>query len=403
MPRNHVNNSIPSETRIPSYRLHRRSGQGVVTLSGRDIDLGAIGSPESKERYQSEVSKWLANGGRLMPESPVAGLSVNQVLARYREHAEAYYMGVDGKPDARTMWHIKRAIRAVRELFGMSQAAEFGPRALAVVQNHLVTGGFCRKSVNKYIGFIKRAFRWAASQELVPASVWQGLASLEGLRRGRTKAAEPAPIGPVSDKDVDAVQLCLPRQVWGLVQLMRYCGCRPGEAVGIRGIDIDVSGPVWLWRPPTHKNAWRGHVRTISLGPQAQAVVKDFWKADLQAFLFSPADADAEIRQARTAARVTPVNQGNRPGSNRRRQPKRKPKDCYTVSSLDRAIARACDKAGIPGWSANRLRHSFATKVRKQWGIDAAGVALGHAHAAVTEIYAERNMEQAVKIAAAIG
>ena len=34
--------------RTPSYRLHKPTGQAVVTLSGRDIYLGKYGSIESK-------------------------------------------------------------------------------------------------------------------------------------------------------------------------------------------------------------------------------------------------------------------------------------------------------------------------------------------------------------------
>ena len=37
--------------RIPSYRLHRPSGQAVVTLSGRDFYLGPHGSKISRAEY----------------------------------------------------------------------------------------------------------------------------------------------------------------------------------------------------------------------------------------------------------------------------------------------------------------------------------------------------------------
>jgi hypothetical protein len=37
--------------RIPSYRLHKPTGQAVVTLSGKDQYLGRHGSPESRAAY----------------------------------------------------------------------------------------------------------------------------------------------------------------------------------------------------------------------------------------------------------------------------------------------------------------------------------------------------------------
>jgi integrase len=62
-------------------------------------------------------------------------------------------------------------------------------------------------------------------------------------------------------------------------------------------------------------------------------------------------------------------------------------------------------KAGvqIPHWHPHQLRHSLATEIRKKYGIEAAQIALGHARADVTEVYAEKNMEIAKKIAREMG
>lgn len=38
----------PSDTAVPSYRLHEQSGQAVVTLDGRDIRLGVRGNQGMK-------------------------------------------------------------------------------------------------------------------------------------------------------------------------------------------------------------------------------------------------------------------------------------------------------------------------------------------------------------------
>ena len=126
----------------------------------------------------------------------------------------------------------------------------------------------------------------------------------------------------------------------------------------------------------------------------------------------------------------------------RKKNPKRKPADLYDVNSYGHAIDRACDKAfPVPGhlaprqkdngrteserewwtrldakdrdevkewrkshqWHPNRLRHGYATKVRKQHGLEAAQVLLGHSRADVTQVYAERNEELAATVAAKIG
>ncbi len=41
--------------KIPSYRLHKRSGQAVVTLNGRDHYLGEHNSQGSKDVYRPPV------------------------------------------------------------------------------------------------------------------------------------------------------------------------------------------------------------------------------------------------------------------------------------------------------------------------------------------------------------
>ncbi len=57
----------------------------------------------------------------------------------------------------------------------------------------------------------------------------------------------------------------------------------------------------------------------------------------------------------------------------------------------------------VPHWHPNQLRHSFATKVRRQFGVQAAQVGLGHARTNIVDVYAEKNTELSVEIARCIG
>src|SRR5262245_20141036 len=50
------------EMRIPSYRLHKGTGQAVVTVQGRDHYLGRHGSVESRDRYKQLIAEFLATG-----------------------------------------------------------------------------------------------------------------------------------------------------------------------------------------------------------------------------------------------------------------------------------------------------------------------------------------------------
>ncbi len=122
----------------------------------------------------------------------------------------------------------------------------------------------------------------------------------------------------------------------------------------------------------------------------------------------------AEMRRQRQS--LVQPSQLNRSKPN----PKRKPRDHYTTDSYRRAIQRACDSADaaakatsgveeeetarfIPRWHPHQLRHNFATAIRKNHGIEAARVLLGHKTMAVAEVYAEMDREKVVDIVANVG
>ncbi|MBN9120843.1 MAG: site-specific integrase, partial [Planctomycetes bacterium] len=83
--------------------------------------------------------------------------------------------------------------------------------------------------------------------------------------------------------------------------------------------------------------------------------------------------------------------------------PQRVPAAEYTPHTYAHAVRVAAGKAKVPHWHPNQLRHLFATEVRKEHGLEAAQVLLGHSRADVTQIYAERNEELAASVAAKIG
>jgi site-specific recombinase XerC len=57
----------------------------------------------------------------------------------------------------------------------------------------------------------------------------------------------------------------------------------------------------------------------------------------------------------------------------------------------------------VPLWTPNHLRHAAATRIRSRFGLEAAQVVLGHEKADTTQIYAERDLERAREVMAAVG
>src|SRR4051812_47452954 len=217
-----------------------------------------------------------------------------------------------------------------------------------------------------------------------------------------------------------------------MIRLQWLTGMRSAEVCQMRGCDIETTCAEWLYRPARHKTQHHGHERLIYLGPKTKEIVERHLKPDLQAYLFSPRDAEAARREQLHAARKTPPKQGNAPGTNRVKRPKREPGERYRVRVYRRSIARACEiafvmpadvrepttkaakaaEAAIPAaeqkqrkaqrraarsawrrehvWHPHQLRHSAGTRLRKEYGLEAAQVILGHKTLKITELYAEK-------------
>ncbi len=322
------------------------------------------------------------------------------MLLAYLRHAESYYVK-NGKATRETT-NIQLALRPVRRLYGHTPARDFGPLALKAVRQDMIDSGLCRNEVNKRVGKVVRAFKWAVGEELVPPSVHHGLQAVSGLRRGRADVRESEPVRPVPEAFVDAIRSHVARQVWAMVELQRLTGMRPGEVVLVRGRDLDTSGRVWTYRPGSHKTEHHGRERVICLGPKAQAVLRPWLRPAPEGPLFSPAEAVAERNAEKRRLRKAPLTPSQRARA-RRRSPRKAPGDAYTADSYRRAIAYGCKWAGVPRWHPNRLRHNAATAIRSRFGLEAAQLVLGHAKADVTQVYAERDLARAVAVMAEFG
>jgi site-specific recombinase XerC len=83
------------------------------------------------------------------------------------------------------------------------------------------------------------------------------------------------------------------------------------------------------------------------------------------------------------------------------------PKELRVIptDAADKAIrqAEAAKWRAAHCWAPNQLRHTFATLIRKNHGLEAAQVLLGHSEADTTQIYAERDAAKAEAVMLAVG
>jgi integrase len=445
---------MPRKAGVPSYRRKVVQGRdyACVTLRdretkrSRDFLLGRYDSPESRERYALLLVQW-ERSGRKLPEavrvsmSRVGGLTITQLC-------DLYWQEVGSRMTPAEQDHTRLAIRVLRRTHGETAATKFGPRALQVVRASMASDSlpgsrkrWSRKYINSQIRRIWRLFRWAVSQELVSVDVHAALKTIEPLKRGELGVDDEEPVQPVQAKLLEATRKHCGEHVRAMIDLQLLTGMRPGELCAMRICDIDMSSRVWTYQPTSHKTLHRGKRRTIYLGPAAQDLIHGFIRGrPLDAHVFSPTESEAARSKIRRSRRETPLYPSHVLHMQRKRQPEPivQPGECYTSCSYRRAIQRACDRAFPPPaplakregetekqwqqrltkkqnerlrewrkahrWHPHQLRHTYATEVRKRYGLEAAQILLGHSSAVITDaVYAERDMTKAMEIAAAMG
>ena len=57
--------NLCSPERAPRYRLHKCTGQAVVTIEGKEACLGQHRSAAGHEACRRIVTNWMQNGGRI--------------------------------------------------------------------------------------------------------------------------------------------------------------------------------------------------------------------------------------------------------------------------------------------------------------------------------------------------
>lgn len=401
--------------RVPGYCKHKATGQAYVRLDGRDFYLGKWNSAASVAEYNRITSEWLA-AGRKIKTNPLT-TTIGEIVLQYVNHADGYYRDTAGQPTG-AIDRIIRELKPLVSLYKDTPAAEFGPLRLKAVRQNLIEAGWVRKSINHAVFTIRACFSWAVSNELIPAEKMKGLREVKSLKAGKSKAKESAKVRGVKDAVIDATLPFMPPMIAMAVQLQRLTGMRSGKLLAMRTADIDRSSADWVYTPRRHKTLHLDHERPIFLGPKCQDLLLPLLKLDGEAFIFSPAESERQRREQMHAERVTPLSCGNVPGSNRKRGRSRKPGAFYTVRAYRRAVCRASDAADawekggrivgdderlVPAWHPHQIRHSFATKVRKQHGLEASQILLGHSTLAATQFYAEKDAEMGKQIMRLIG
>lgn len=352
----------------PKISWHPASKRAYITYQKKRYYLGhwadkSLPIPkEVKLKYHTVVGQ-LWHLGKT-EEAPPPEWSIGEMCAEY-------LVAVNGKLHPASYTAAALAAQKLCLLFGTTEAKTFTAGKLRKVQEHYIEKKLSRGYINSQIAWIYRIFKWAVSFDRIPAAVLVAIKTVPGIPSG-TKGVREAP--GVNMVPLDVVKKTLPHlfePVRSMVKIQLMTGARPGEVRGMTWGAIDRSDKsMWIYSPKEHKTARLGKVRSIPLGPEAQAVL----------MLFPRLDPDAPIFDPGIATRGGPKG------------PPRK----YNRMSYPYAIRRVCEKNKIPVWNPRQLRKLAAQRVDDILGIEHASALLGHGGIGITRrVYARSQLEKA--------
>lgn len=288
----------------------------------------------------------------------------------YNHRNQEYYLS----PSKETK-NIGYVIFALADYYQDMLADDLTPLHLKHFREHIIENcNLSRSVINRRISMIKRMYRWAVSEVLVSVHTYTALTTVEGLRRGRTKAREGRKVKAVPVSHIMALLPHISRMAGQMMLLQLYTGMRSSEICQMRTVDIEITKGVWFYRPRRHKTEHHGHVKTVLIGPRAQAIIKPYLDNDRpMLYLF--------------------LTRYNQPFD----------KDSYRHEFLHAFTKADKNKVKIPYFTPHQIRHTAGTLIRKRFDLDAARVILGHRKMAMTDEYAELDLQKAKKVAKMIG
>ncbi|HMP16011.1 MAG TPA: tyrosine-type recombinase/integrase [Gemmatales bacterium] len=314
---------------------------------------------------------------------------INEVILAFVQHARHYYSA------GREYELYKSVLRLLRECYGELLVQHFGPKALKVVRTKMVEKNWCRRVVNRQITRLRTMFKWAESEEFVPAGTTHALATVSGLKRGEQGVRESRGVEPVFWEQLSQVLPHCSRTIQAMLQLQFLTGMRSGEVRIMRKCDIDTSDPAcWYYRPASHKNSWResGQQRVVPLGPKCQEIIGPWLAgAATNAYIFDPKIALEEFDQLRPKKKK-PTTVTEQPRTTQ----------CYSSNTYAQAVTRACKKAGV-SIRPYGLRHGRKMLLEKELGSEAARVVLGQKSIQSTQHYGKLDVQRAAEIMKQVG
>ena len=281
-------------------------------------------------------------------------------MLAYYQHCEATMRAVEADK-------VKAAMRPVKAMYGERNVSEFNPLAFKAVRKLLVDSGLAISTIRDRMGIIRRMVAYGVEHAMAPADALQRIEAVGGLRSGRDGVKPSKKIKPAPAEHIQAILPHVNETIRAMVQVQSLTGMRPGEVWRMTTGQIDRTGDAfgnWLYSPVRHKTVDLGHDRIIQLGPHCQEVLKPWLRADPDAISFRRsrrrhATTNNNVRlDARRSIR-RPENRGVRSAGPNDRHGR-----CTTRTRTRRRSRAVNDRAKVPVFRPNQIRHTLATRVQ---------------------------------------
>ena len=391
------------KNRPPKYA--KMGKYAFVTHNRKRIYLGLYGSPESHEAYARFVAARRLNPDLVLPKGE-SDVRVKELAVAFLDHAEATL------DKANYTHHRTVVLEFLVEFYGNIPVDDFKPSSLKTIRSELIRAirdgkpRYCRGTINDYICRIVRIFGWGVGEELVKSDTWAVLKAIRPLPESYPGTFENPAREDVSDEVIGKTLPFMPPILRAMVKVQRLTGMRPGEVFNMRVGEIDRSADseLWLYRLHSHKTEKKTkRKKIVPLGKIEQELILPYLEGKKpEAAVFSPRAAMAERAiERRTNRKSKPTPSQIARDKERAAKPVQY-QEFYDKDSYRQAIRYAVEKANrhlpdgeqIPYWTPYQIRHTAATAMEEESGLDEAQALLDHSSAQTTKRYVHARFQK---------
>lgn len=383
----------------PELRRHKTSNRGYVRHVGKQIYFkGKYTETGPDATCINDYKVWCKTEFVQRKSRKSPDLTIAKSLELYAEHYWTIYDRNDSQLQSNFRQRIRELLRSLAHILD-KHPDQVEVADLGIMRDLWVDRKLSIRSMRHYFGYVRKFFQWCVGRGLTGVEI---IAHMDCLPPIDTKeyptAKPPQRRQPVT---VDQVKRTLPfltATTAAMVQTSLHTGMRPGELCRMRWQDIDVSGEIWVYSPPHHKNAWRGKDRNIYIGETAQTILNHYqsmrplpdseyiWMSG-ESWVFGRLARQNNRQTAAALVHNIPFQMSG----------------YLKTQHFHQAIQRACKTAGVDHWTPYQCRHYFAREMLKgitQMYLDGDAAAppmeavaslLGHYSVNTTEIYTGKN------------